>query len=575
MHDIVIRGGKIVDGSGADAFAGDVALQGDRIVQVGGKAGPGKREIDADGALVTPGFVDIHTHYDGQVTWDPYLTPSSWHGVTSLVMGNCGVGFAPARPDRHDWLIGRMEGVEDIPGSALAEGIDWTWESFPDYLDALDVKPLALDVGTQVPHGAVRAYVMGERGARNQPATPDDIAAMADIVEQGLRAGALGFSSSRTMLHRAVDGEPVPGTFAGHDELMGIGRACGRAGHGVFEISSDLGIMGTESRFKDDVIWMRDLSRETGLPVSFILTQDQRWPDEWRNVAGWASEAVADGARLMLQTGSKPPGLLMGLGSTMHPFQGHPTYMEIADLPLTERARRLSDPAVKARLLAEESTLKSAFNRHVFNHFAGMFPLGDPPDYEPGPDQSVAALADKAGRDPRAFLLDTMLGRDGTELVYYPLQNYAYGDFSAVYEMLNHPLSLLSLSDGGAHCGLICDASAPTFVLTHWVRDRQRGPRLRLETAVRKQTSATASAYGLNDRGLLKPGYRADVNVIDFDGLRLHAPERVADLPAGGQRLVQRGDGYLATIVAGTQTYANGEATGALPGKLVRGPQAV
>ena len=573
MHDLVIKGGRIVDGSGKAAFTGDVAVDGGVITAVGGKAGPAHREIDADGLLVTPGFVDIHTHYDGQVTWDPYLAPSGWNGVTTVVMGNCGVGFAPAAPDRHDWLIGLMEGVEDIPGTALAEGIDWSWESFPEYLDALDAKDLALDVGTQVPHGAVRAYVMGERGARNEAATDADIAAMADIVEQALKAGALGFSSSRTMLHRSVDGEPVPGTFAGHDELIGIGRACGRAGHGVFEIASDFGIGGMEGRFNEDVIWMRDLSRETGLPVSFILAQSPLSKDEWRRIATWAEEAVEGGARLMLQTGIRPPGLLLGFESSLHPFMGHPAYMAVADRPLAERVRHLSDPAVRETLLAEESTLKGEFTSFVFSHFQGMFPLGDPPDYEPGPDRSIAAMAERDGRAPKELLLDMMLGREGRELIYFPLLNYADGDFAAIEQMMNHPLSLISLSDGGAHCGLICDASAPTYMLTHWVRDRSRGPRLSLEMAVRKQSHDTARAYGMHDRGLIAPGMKADLNVIDFDRLSLGPPRMVNDLPAGGRRLLQDVDGYRATVVNGETTYWNGEPTGAMPGALVRGPQ--
>ena len=574
MHDLVIRGGLIVDGTGAAAINGDVAIRDGHIVDVGGKAGPARREIDADGLLVTPGFVDIHTHYDGQVSWDPYLAPSGWHGVTTVVMGNCGVGFAPAAPDRHDWLIGLMEGVEDIPGTALAEGIDWQWESFPEYLDALDARELALDVGTQVPHGAVRAYVMGERGARNEDPSEADIEAMAGIVEQALKAGALGFSSSRTMLHRAIDGEPVPGTFAGHDELIGIGRACGRAGHGIFEIASDFGIGGMEGRFKDDVVWMRELSRETGLPVSFILAQSTQDPGEWRRIAQWAEEAVAAGANLMLQVGVRPPGILLGFDSSFHPFIGHPTYMALADRPLAERVRELATPEVRERLLSEPTTMTGKFATHVFNHYAGMFPLGDPPDYEPAPEQSVAAIAERTGRDPKAELLDRMLERDGRALIYFPLLNYADGDFGVLSEMLAHPLSLVSLSDGGAHCGLICDGSAPTYMLTHWVRDRARGPRMGLEQAVKKQTQDTARAYGLHDRGVLKPGMKADLNVIDFDRLHLHAPEMVRDLPAGGRRLLQRADGYRATVVAGETTYLGGAPTGDKPGRLIRGPQA-
>ena len=374
MHDLVIRSGRIVDGSGAAAVVGDIAIDGDRITQVGGKAGPGRREIAADGLIVTPGFVDVHTHYDGQATWDPYLAPSGWHGVTTLVMGNCGVGFAPARPDRHEWLIQLMEGVEDIPGSALAEGIKWEWESFPEYLDALEKFPRALDIGTQVPHGAVRGYVMGDRGAANQKASKEDVAAMAAIVEEALRAGALGFTSSRTMLHRAKDGRPVPGTFAGHDELMGIGRACARAGHGVFEIASDFAIGGMHGRFHEDIAWMRDLSKETGLPVSFIVAQASHNPGEWREILQLTETAVGSGANLRMQVAVRPAGMLLSFDNPMHPFKGHPTYLKVAHLPFAERIQILSTPEMRAQLAAEQSALSGKFDSLFVTHFDGVMP---------------------------------------------------------------------------------------------------------------------------------------------------------------------------------------------------------
>lgn len=574
MHDLVIRAGRIVDGSGAAAVVGDIAIDGDRITQVGGKAGPGRREIAADGLIVTPGFVDVHTHYDGQATWDPYLAPSGWHGVTTLVMGNCGVGFAPARPDRHEWLIQLMEGVEDIPGSALAEGIKWQWESFPEYLDALEKFPRALDIGTQVPHGAVRGYVMGDRGAANQKASTEDVAAMAAIVEQALRAGALGFTSSRTMLHRAKDGRPVPGTFAGHDELMGIGRACARAGHGVFEIASDFAIGGMHGRFHEDIAWMRDLSKETGLPVSFIVAQASHNPGEWREILQLTETAVASGANLRMQVAARPAGMLLSFDNPMHPFKGHPTYLKVAHLPFEERIQILSTPEMRAQLSAEQSALSGKFDSLFVTHFDNMYPLGDPPDYEPTPDKSIASIARREQRSPQAVLLDAMLVKGGSDFIYYPIINYAESSFEPIREMLLHPQALLSLSDGGAHCGVICDASSPTYMLTHWVRDRQRGPRLPLEAAVRLQTRATAEAYGLYDRGLLAVGMRADLNLIDLERLHLHAPEAVRDLPAAGRRLVQRVDGYKLTVVGGEITYKDGVASGALPGKLIRGPQA-
>ncbi|MEM7254096.1 MAG: amidohydrolase family protein [Pseudomonadota bacterium] len=573
MDDLKIRNATIVDGSGATRITGDVAIRDGILTQVAGKAGPAKRTIDADGRLVTPGWVDIHTHYDGQATWDPYLTPSSWHGATTVVMGNCGVGFAPAEPSQHEWLIELMEGVEDIPGSALAEGIDWSWESFPEYLDALERTPRALDIGTQAPHGAVRAYVMGERGARNEEATPDDIHRMSAIVEEALRAGALGFSSSRTMLHRSLSGEPVPGTFAGHDELVGIGRALGRAGHGVFEIASDFGIGGMQGRFGDDIDWMSQLSQETGRAVSFALGQSLRAPSEWREILALTEAAVRGGANIMAQVAVRPAGMLFGFESSFHPFVGHPSYLALADLPVVERLHRLATREIREKILNEQTTLQGRFSATVVQDFDRMFRLGDPPIYEPHPSTSVGAAARGSNRAPVACLYDLMLENDGRALVYYPLLNYADFDFGPLYEQLNHPHALLSLSDGGAHCGLICDVSSSTYLLSYWTRDRERGPKLGLEQAVAMQTRKTAMTYGLADRGLLAPGLRADINLIDYERLSIDAPEMVYDLPAGGRRLIQRANGYDATIVAGETIFEDGEATGAMPGKLIRGPQ--
>ena len=568
MHDLVIRNGTVIDGTGAPRRRAAVAIDGDRIVAVGKVEGRARREIDADGALVTPGWVDVHTHYDGQVTWDPYLTPSSWHGVTTVVMGNCGVGFAPARPDRHQWLIGLMEGVEDIPGAALAEGIDWQWESFPEYLDAVERMRRAIDVAAQVPHGAVRAYVMGERGAKNEPATPDDVAAMARIVREALEAGALGFSTSRTLLHRAVDGEPVPGTFATEEELLGIGRALGAAGHGVFELASDLAPEAAE------FAWMEKLSAETGRPVTFACLQNDFDPQQWRRSLQAAEDAAGRGAFVAPQVAARPTGLLLGLESTFHPFSDHPTYRsELAALPLAERVRRMHDPAVRARLLAEQPGPNFPIATYIAASLHKLFPLGDPPDYEPPPERSVKAMAERAGCSPQAIAYDLLLQRDGRELLYFPLLNYAGGDFEPIREMLLHPQAVIGLSDGGAHCGIICDASMPTFLLTHWVRDRTRGARLPLEHVVRMQTANTARLFGLHDRGRLAPGLRADVNLIDLEHLRIDPPEMVFDLPASGRRLVQRGHGYRMTVQSGAVIFEAGEPTGALPGRLIRGPQ--
>jgi len=568
MHDLVIRGGTIVDGSGAPARSGDVAIDGDRITSAEGKAGPARREVDATGKLVTPGWVDIHTHYDGQVTWDPYLTPSSWHGVTTLVMGNCGVGFAPAKPDKRQWLIGLMEGVEDIPGTALAEGIAWQWETFPEYLDALEKMPRALDVAAQVPHGAVRAYVMGERGARNEKATSEDIEAMAAIVRDGLTAGAVGFTTSRTLLHRAVDGEPVPGTFASEDELLGIGRALGEAGHGVFELASDL------MPEDPELAWMEKLARATGLPVTYALLQQDMDPGQWRRMLEATERAARNGAPVRAQIAARPTGLLMGLESTAQPFMAHQTYRAIAHLPLEERVRRMRDPQVRRAILDEQVQFDNPIMGMILNAFGKMFPLGDPPNYEPAAEESIAAVAAREGKTPHEIAYDHLLQRGGRELLYLPLLNYSNFDFEPIREMLLHPQTVIGLSDGGAHCGIICDAGTPTFLLTHWARDRRRGERLPLEHLVHRQTRHTAEFYGFRDRGLLAPGMKADANVIDFERLRLGLPEIVYDLPARGRRLIQRATGYTATVKSGEVIFREGEPTGALPGKLLRGPQA-
>ncbi len=571
MHDLVVRGGTLVDGSGSPAKTGDVAIDGGTIASVGERAGPARREIDADGLLVTPGWVDIHTHFDGQATWDPYLTPSSWHGVTTVVMGNCGVGFVPAKPDEHDWLIGLMEGVEDIPGTALSEGIEWAWESFPEYLDALERLDRVVDVGTQIAHGAVRAYVMGERGAKNEPAEPEDIAAMADIVREALEAGALGFSTSRTIVHRAIDGEPVPGTFAAEDELMGIGRVMGEIGKGVFELAP-AGTAGEDLAAPDrEIDWMCRLAASTGRPVSFALVQHDNDPKQYRRMLDLCEAAVPDGANVVPQVSGRPTSMLMGWQCTVHPFLENPSYREIAELPFEARLERLRDPAVKARMISEEVQFSEPIVAFIASSFHKLFPLGDPPDYEPTPDQSIAAIAAREGRDPKEVAYELLMRRDGRELLYFPLFNYSDGNLESTREMLLHPRAALGLSDGGAHCGVICDASTPTYMLTHWVRDRARGERLPLEWVVKRQTRDTAELYGLGDRGLLAPGRKADLNLIDLEKLALRPPEIAFDLPAGARRLIQRADGYEATLVSGEPTWQGGEPTGAFPGRVLRG----
>ena len=569
MHDLVIRGGRVVDGTGAAARLADIAIDDGLITKVGAVSGKGEREIDAAGLTVTPGWVDIHTHYDGQATWDSYLSPSCWHGVTTAVMGNCGVGFAPARPDRHDWLIELMEGVEDIPGAALAEGINWTWETFPQYLDALDAMPRAVDIAAQVPHGSVRAYVMGERGARNEAATPDEITEMAAIVQESLEAGAVGFTTSRTQLHRSKDGEPVPGTYASADELLGIGRAMGRVGHGVFEMASDM------VTAEDEFAWMSALAAETGRPVTFAMLQSPIQPDNWRELLRLTDEARRQGANVMAQIACRPTGLVLGWQSTVHPFSNRPAYKAIADLPFDERLARLLDPDVRAAILADEPDSMEGLAALLFYGFDRMFRLSRDGklDYEPTADQSLAAEAARQGVKPDAIAYDMLMEDDGRGYVYMPLLNYALFNFDHIHDMLNHPATILSLSDGGAHCGVICDAGFPTYMLTHWVLGRTRGPRLTLEEVVKKQTHDTARLYGLNDRGVLAPGMKADINLIDLDALEILPPEMVFDLPANGRRLIQKAAGYRATLVSGVVTFEDGEATGALPGKLIRGPQ--
>ncbi len=572
MHDLVIKGGTLVDGTGDAARRADVVVDGPTITEV---CPPGRLEagasevIDATGKIVTPGFVDVHTHYDGQVTWDPLLTPSCWHGVTTVVMGNCGVGFAPAEPDRHDWLIGLMEGVEDIPGTALSAGIRWGWETFPEFLDFIESVPKTLDVGAQVPHGAVRSYVMGERGARNEPATAEDIEAMAAIVQEGVEAGAMGFSTSRTIAHRAIDGEPVPGTFAAEDEMLGLAEALARAGTGVFELAP-AGIMGEDLAAPDrEMGWMIRVAAKTGVPVTFGLTQHDIAPGDWARLLELTEKARAEGAPLRPQVASRPLGLLIGL-QTFHPLAGRKAYQRIAQLPLDERVQQMRDPRVRRSILDETAAESDDRMAFIGLGLDRMFQLGDPPQYEPRAEDSVMARAERAGTDPWELFYDLLLEKDGRELLVRPLLGYSDFTQEPIREMLTNPASVLGLGDGGAHVGAICDASNTTYMLTHWVRDRTRGPRIPLEQAVRKMTSDTASLFGMHDRGTVTTGKKADLNVIDLDGLRLRAPRMIFDLPGGARRLVQSAEGYAATIVSGQVVVRDGAETGARPGQLVR-----
>jgi len=562
--DLVIRGGTIVDGSGGQPYVGDVAVSTGLIAAVGDVAGCGREEIDARGRIVTPGFVDIHTHYDGQATWDSRLQPSSWHGVTTVVMGNCGVGFAPCKSEDRDLLIRLMEGVEDIPEPVLVEGLPWNWETFPEYLDAVAAREFDVDVCAMLPHAALRVYVMGERGFHREPANADDIARMREIAREAISAGAFGFSTSRAHTHKTLANEPTPSFDAQPDELVGIAMGLADAGSGVLQVVGNSGYAGFIA-----------MTRASQRPMSFLLSQTHPAPEAWRDALKELEALNADGLEVRAQVGGRPVGVLMGLDLTLHPFVLHPSYKAIAGLPLDRRVELLSGKAFQAKLLAEEPGPGVVFDRGLLTAFDVMFLLDGDPDYEQPEDCSVAAIARRRGVSPQEVALEQMLRNDGTGLLLAPMANYGQFSLEPAREMLLHPLTLSGLSDGGAHMGTICDGSLPTYMLSYWTRDRARGPRMGLSEVVRMQTSDTAAWVGLKDRGRIAVGLRADLNVIDYDKLRLHAPELRFDLPAGGKRLVQRADGYTATVVNGIVTYRNGEATGALPGRLVRNPVTV
>ncbi|HAU22999.1 MAG TPA: amidohydrolase [Erythrobacter sp.] len=570
IYDLKISGGFVVDGTGAPGQRMDIGIVGDRIVAVGALTEAALEEIDATDRVVIPGFVDIHTHYDGQATWDPEMAPSSWHGVTTVVMGNCGVGFAPAAPDRREWLVGLMEGVEDIPGSALTEGMTWDWESFPEYLDALEKLDRTIDVATQVPHGAVRAYVMGERGAANEIPTETEIARMSVIVEEGLKAGALGFSTSRTVLHKSIDGELVPGTTASKDELLGIGRALKRAGHGVFEMASDL--LPEWHEFE----WMGDLSRETGAPVTFTALESPIKGVPFVEQLSQMREQNAKGARIVAQISMRGTGLILGWQATFHPFSQRASWKAIAEKPWEEKWRHLCDPAFRAQLLSERGEPTGSDLQLIADlmesAFSMQYEMRPGFDYEPTAEQSIERCAGDAGVSPEEYAYDFMMRDGGAGMIYFPLLNYANGNLDFLEPALNSDDCVNSLSDGGAHCGTICDAAATTFMLQHWVRDRARGT-ISLENAIKRQCSDTARLYGLDDRGVIAPGYLADINVIDMERLKLGKPWLAFDLPAKGKRLLQKADGYVATIKSGKVTFRDGKWTGQAPGGLIRGPQ--
>ena len=576
-YDLVITGGKVVDGTGSTPFQADIAINDGVIVNVGESLDTeGAHVIDADDKIVTPGFVDIHTHYDGQATWDGLLEPSSGHGVTTVVMGNCGVGFAPVKPGQEEWLIQLMEGVEDIPGTALAEGMEWGWETFPEYLDILDQKDFSIDIGTQVAHGAIRSYVMGERGSNNEPANPQDIAEMRSLVQEAIEAGALGVSTSRVLGHRAMNGEPVPGTFAAEDELYGLGQALKDAGSGVFELAP-AGADGQDLiKAPDEMKWMRKLSATIDRPVTFALLQNETEPHLWEQLLAESLEATKQGSQCFPQVAGRPFGLLIGL-QTHHAFAKRPSFIEIADLPHADLVSKLQQNSVRDAILNEvdepvnPDIIFDGMTRMVQSMLHRLYPLGEIPDYEPDPSRSFVEIAKSNNATPEEVLYDYMLKDEGHAMGMMPIFNYVDGNHDVIREMLLHPQAVSGLSDGGAHCGMICDASIPTFMLSHWTRDRTRGEKLPLEWIIKKQTLDTASLYGLSDRGSLKVGKRADLNVIDYEALTLHGPKMAHDLPAGGRRLLQEATGYDYTIVAGQITRDHGKDTGKRPGHLIRG----
>jgi N-acyl-D-aspartate/D-glutamate deacylase len=566
--DLVIRGGTVVDGAGGEPFEADVAFRNGRVAQVGGGHElSGETEIDARGKLVTPGYVDVHTHYDGQVTWSNRLQPSSEHGVTTVIMGNCGVGFAPCRPRDRGRLVELMEGVEDIPEIVLTAGVPWTWESFPEYLDVLDKSAFDADVATMVPHAALRVFAMGERAVARQMATSAEIAEMAALAGEAIAAGAIGFGTSRTLNHRTVAGEHIPTLAAGEDELMAIAMALKTQGSGVLQLV--LQDFASREEMHETFDLVRRLVRASGRPASFSINQKFSDPDGWRELLRLIQAANAEGLSIRGQVLGRPIGALVGHEVTLNPFMDCASYKAIAQAPLHERIAKLKDPELRARILEEFRGLPATGEKQT--RFDRMYPLSDPPDYEPSPDLSMEAQAKRQGVTPEELVYDVLLEEDGHKLILLMALGYADGDLSPSYRMMTSDNVVLGLGDGGAHYGIICDASYPTSMLTLWTRDRTRGPRISIAEAVAGMTSKPAEAVGLMDRGLLKAGYKGDFNIIDYDALHLHTPHVAYDLPAGGRRLHQRADGYVATGVAGAVTYREGVPTGALPGRLIRG----
>ena len=565
MYDLIIKNGTVYDGTGDKPFMADIAIKGRKIEAIGELDEVSKQTINAEGKVVAPGFVDIHTHYDGQVTWDPYLRPSTYHGVTTVVMGNCGVGFSPCKPEERDWLISLMEGVEDIPGTALHEGINWQWESFPEYLDILENKPLAIDVGTQIPHGAVRAYVMGQRGIDREEATQEEIDRMSQIVKEAIQAGAFGFSTSRTEKHRDSSGALTPSITAHKNELVSIANSIGELNSGVLQGISDF------YDFESEFDIFKEMSQSSGRPISITVEQMDQRPDWWHQLLDGIEAAQNEGINMYGQVPPRATGINMGLEVTLNPFTFYPSFYDLSKKSLEEKVATMRDPKFKKKVLSEQPvSIGNPLVEEITQSFNKMFRLGDPANYEPDPDSSFKAIAKKQNISPQEVAYDCLLEKEGKALIYHPLFNYLPGNLDFVEKMLNHPYSISGLGDAGAHCGAISDASFPTTLIQHWGRDRTRGKKIPLEKLISMQTLETSRLLGISDRGVLKEGYKADINVIDFDNLTLHEPEVLHDLPAGGRRLVQKASGYEYTIVSGQIAFENGEATGALNGRLIR-----
>ncbi len=569
MLDTLIKNGLIVDGTGDPSYIGDIGIKDGYIYEIGNISSNARKTINAEGFHITPGWVDIHTHYDGQISWDPLLTPSFWQGVTTVVMGNCGVGFAPVRKNSQEWLIGLMEGVEDIPGSALSIGMKWEWESFPEYLNAIEKKPHAIDYGCQIAHGPLRAYVMGERGANNEKASDDDISLMSNLVEEAMLNGALGFTTSRTMLHLAIDGNPVPGTFASDQELLSLAKAVSRSGRGIFE-SAPAGISGDDIIApKKEISLMAKISKDASIPVTFLFAQNNKAPNDWKELLIECDKANNDGARLFPQVFGRPTNLLFSFQGP-NQFSRFPTYAKLSDLDLNEKISILKNVDVKKQILSEKDPVNDALSDMIQNAWDQTYVMGKTIDYEPSKENTILNISKKKNIPPNEVAYDEMLKNNCSNYLMFCGLNYTYGNLDALYEQIKHPSSIIGGGDGGAHVSYICDANVPTFMLTHWTRDRTKGAKFEIEKIVKKQTSDTANLYGLFDRGQIKPGLRADINIIDYDSLNINMPYIVNDLPGNAPRLMSKADGYKQTFVFGELIQENGEETGSRPGRLIR-----